>query len=144
MSRGSPRAKPLASGDDFAVANVARVAALNGAQSATYVASVRAGGETNGKAIGFLAIHFDWEPQARTIVEGVRLAPAERAHSRVMLLDAENRVIACSKGNGLLTSAIPSARRDGAREATSTQRGASSPSTRPRATRRIADWDGAA
>ncbi|KQO50403.1 MULTISPECIES: methyl-accepting chemotaxis protein [unclassified Methylobacterium] len=101
------RAKPLASGDDFAVANVARVAALNGAQSATYVASVRAGGETNGKAIGFLAIHFDWEPQARTIVEGVRLAPAERAHSRVMLLDAENRVIACSKGNGLLTERYP-------------------------------------
>ncbi|KQP00280.1 methyl-accepting chemotaxis protein [Methylobacterium sp. Leaf91] len=89
-------AKPLASGDDFAVANVAQVAALNGSQSATYVASVREGGETNGKAIGFLAIHFDWEPQARTIVEGVRLAPAERAHSRVMLLDANNRILASS------------------------------------------------
>ncbi|WP_019902970.1 methyl-accepting chemotaxis protein [Methylobacterium sp. 77] len=101
------QAKPLASGDDFAVANVARLAALNGSQSATYVASVREGGETNGQPIGFLAIHFDWEPQARTIVEGVRLAPAERDHSRVMLLDAENRVIACSKGKGILSERYP-------------------------------------
>lgn len=97
----------LTSGDDFTVANVARVQALNGAQSATYVASVREGGEARGKAIGLLAIHFDWEPQARAIVDGVRLAPADRAHSRVMLLDADDRVIACSLGKGLLQERYP-------------------------------------
>ncbi|MDR7039249.1 hypothetical protein J2X36_004022 [Methylobacterium sp. BE186] len=101
------RARRLTCGDEFAVADVGRSAGLGGAQTATYAASVREGGEAMGRPLGYLAIHFDWEPQARAVVEGVRLAADERARSRVLLLDAENRVLACSKGKGLLSERYP-------------------------------------
>lgn len=96
-------AMALRSGDDFSTADVRTETRLGDAQVATYCASVRAGGRTDGQPLGILAIHFDWQPQARAIVEGVRLASNERESSRVMLLDAASRVIACSKGSGLLT-----------------------------------------
>ncbi|WP_020181280.1 methyl-accepting chemotaxis protein [Methylopila sp. M107] len=99
--------RQLASGDDFAVADIDRCAKLGGAQVATYVASVREGGAVDGRPTGVLAIHFDWEPQARAVVEGVRLAPAEAARSRVLLIDAANRVIAASDGKGILTERFP-------------------------------------
>ncbi|MEE7461039.1 chemotaxis protein [Methylobacterium fujisawaense] len=96
-------AMALRSGDDFSTADVRMEALLNDAQVATYCASVRAGGRADGQPLGILAIHFDWQPQARAIVESVRLDANEREGSRVMLLDAANRVIACSRGRGLLT-----------------------------------------
>jgi hypothetical protein len=97
----------LRSGDDFMAADVAHSEAMGGAQVATYIASVREAGERGGAPIGLLAIHFDWEPQARAVVEGVRLAPGERERSRVMLLDADRRVVACSRGEGLLRERYP-------------------------------------
>ncbi|GJE55797.1 MULTISPECIES: methyl-accepting chemotaxis protein [Methylobacterium] len=100
-------ARGLRSGEDFAAGEVMRQPALGGAQVATYLASVRAGGEAQGRPLGYLAIHFDWEPQARAIVEGVRLMPGERERSRVMLLDAANRVLACSRGQGILGERYP-------------------------------------
>lgn len=96
------RAAALTSGDDYAVADVTEIPALRNAQVATYAASVREGGVSNGRPIGVLAIHFDWESQARTIVQGVRIAPAERHRTRVMLLDAQHRVIAASNEVGIL------------------------------------------
>ena len=71
-------ARDLASGDDFAVADIARQTLLGDAITATYATAVRAGGRADGAPIGVLAIHFDWEPQARTIVQGVRLNEDER------------------------------------------------------------------
>ncbi len=56
----------------------------------------------NGRPLGVLGIHFDWEPQARAIVDGVRLSPEEAKVSRVMLVDARKRVIAASDGCGIL------------------------------------------
>ncbi|WP_103121967.1 methyl-accepting chemotaxis protein [Methylopila sp. Yamaguchi] len=100
-TRWFAKAKSLASGDDFAVAEIDRCAELGGAQVATYVASVREDGAPHGKPLGFLAIHFDWEPQARSIVEGVRLTAEEAAQSRVLLLDAGHRVIAGTRGAAL-------------------------------------------
>lgn len=97
----------LASGDDFVAADIERAAALNGAQVATYVAQVRENGDAHGRPLGLLAIHFDWEPQARAVVQGVRLAPAEAARSRVLLLDARGRVIASSDGRGALQEIFP-------------------------------------
>ena len=38
--------------------------------------------------IGVLAIHFDWQAQARAIVDGVRVAQEDRARTRVLLVDA--------------------------------------------------------
>jgi hypothetical protein len=95
------RGTRLSSGDDYAVADVARCTALHKSQVATYIASVREGGESNGRPIGLLAIHFDWEPQASAIVEGVRLTPEEARRTRVMLVDATGRIIAWTGGTSL-------------------------------------------
>ncbi|WP_245479550.1 methyl-accepting chemotaxis protein [Hansschlegelia zhihuaiae] len=99
--------RELPSGDEFAVADIDRCARLGNAQVATYVASVREGGLVDGRATGVLAIHFDWEPQARAVVKGVRLDPAEAERSRVMLVDAHDRVIAASDGRGILSERFP-------------------------------------
>lgn len=95
--------KALASGNDYHAGDIAVEPLLGGAKAATYVATVREGGVADGRPLGLLAIHFDWEPQARTVVEGVRLRPEEKARSRVLILDAANRVIAASDGQGVLT-----------------------------------------
>ena len=91
------RAMGLATGDDYTVADVARSAQLRDAEVATYATAVRAGGAMHGMPLGVLAIHFDWEPQARAIVQGVRLSEDEARRSRVMLVDARKRVIASSE-----------------------------------------------
>jgi methyl-accepting chemotaxis protein-like sensor len=97
----------LASGEDYAVGDINACALLGGAQVATYVASVREGGDARGKPLGVLAVHFDWEPQARAIVQGVRLTQEEASRTRVMLVDAKRKIIAASDGRGILTSEFP-------------------------------------
>lgn len=106
-------AAALRSGDGFTAVDIRTEPRLGGAQVATYCGSVRAEGRADGAPLGVLAIHFDWQPQARTIVEGVRLGAGERERTRVMLLDAGNRVIACSQGIGVLSEIYPL--RDGGR-----------------------------
>jgi hypothetical protein len=96
-----------ASGDDYIVAGIAKCAALNGVPVATYAAAVREGGEPRGKPIAVLGVHFDWAPQAKAVVDGVRLSPEEMERSRVLLLDARNRVIAASDGRGILEESFP-------------------------------------
>ncbi|MEH3147021.1 MAG: methyl-accepting chemotaxis protein [Methylobacterium frigidaeris] len=96
----------LASGDDYVAGDIRREERLGGAQVATYCASVRAGGEAAGAPVGVLAIHFDWEPQARAIVQGIRVMPEDRARTRVLLLDAGGRVIAASDGAGVLSERL--------------------------------------
>lgn len=95
------------SGDEFAVADIGIAAALNRQAVATYTTAVRAGGDAQGEAIGVLAIHFDWSPQSQGIVDGVRLTPEEATRSRVMLLDADFRVIAASDHVGVLSERFP-------------------------------------
>ncbi|MFC0240863.1 methyl-accepting chemotaxis protein [Rhodopseudomonas telluris] len=94
------QARRLHSGDDYVAGDIERMPQLGNATVATYCASVRSQGRRDGAPIGILAIHFDWEPQARAIVEGVRLDPHDKA--RVLLLDSNYRVIAASDGQGLL------------------------------------------
>lgn len=108
------QAAALDHGDAYVAADVARQDGLGGAQVATYCASVRAGGIATGKPLGVLAIHFDWEAQARAIVEGVRVAPEDKGRTRVLLVDAQHRVLAASDGRGALTETLAI---DGAREA---------------------------
>jgi hypothetical protein len=106
----------LNSGDDYICADICREPGLNGAFVATYAASVREGGHTNGRQTGLLAIHFDWEPQARAIVEGVRVAPEDRKRTRVLLADGRRRILASSDGQGLLTEMLavdPTGRQNG-------------------------------
>jgi hypothetical protein len=92
-----------ASGDEYAVADIVRCAALDNQPVATYAASIREGAATDGRVIGVLAAHFDWGPQSQTIVDNVRLTPEERGRTRVMLLDAQSRVIAASDRRGVLS-----------------------------------------
>jgi Methyl-accepting chemotaxis protein (MCP) signalling domain len=94
----------LRSGDDYVAGDIERQPLLGNAPVATYCASVREGGEAHGKPLGVLAIHFDWETQARTIVEGIRV---DDDKARVLLLDSKFRVIAASDGQGLLTEHVP-------------------------------------
>jgi hypothetical protein len=100
------RAAALPNGDAYVAAEVAARPLLGGAQAATYCAGVREGGRADGRPLGVLAIHFDWEPQARAIVQGVRMAPEDRARTRVLLVDAAQRVIAASDGAGLLSERL--------------------------------------
>jgi len=97
-------ARGLRSGDDYVASDVECQPLLGGAQVATYCASVREGGKADGKPIGVLAIHFDWEPQARAIVQGVRVGANDKA--RVLLVDSSFRVIAASDGQGLLSERV--------------------------------------
>ncbi len=97
-------AHALRSGDDYVASDIECQPLLGGAQVATYCASVRAEGKANGQPIGVLAIHFDWEPQARAIVQGVRVGANDKA--RVLLVDSNFRVIAASDGKGLLTERV--------------------------------------
>ena len=100
------RGHQLSSGDEYAVDDVTTDAILGGAQIASYAASVRENGRTDGRPLGVLGIHFDWEPQAKAIVEGVRLTPEERSYTRALLVDSSNRVIASSDGMGVLTESL--------------------------------------
>jgi len=94
----------LRSGDAYVAGDIERQPLLGNAQIATYCASVREGGDANGKPLGVLAIHFDWEAQARAIVEGIRVNDDK---ARVLLVDSKFRVIAASDGQGLLTERVP-------------------------------------
>jgi hypothetical protein len=103
------------SGDDFTVADVTANPLLGGAAVATYGAAIRKGGETHGKPIGVLGIFFDWAPQAETVVNGVGLDGEEKARSRVMILDADLRVIAASDKAGVFKETYPLDRSQGDR-----------------------------
>jgi len=94
----------LRSGDDYVAGDIERQPRLGNAPVATYCASVREGGDANGRPLGVLAIHFDWETQARAIVEGVRV---DDDKARVLVVDSKFRVIASSDGQGLLTERVP-------------------------------------
>jgi hypothetical protein len=94
----------LRSGDDYVAGDIERQPLFGNAPVATYCASVREGGHANGRPLGVLAIHFDWETQARTIVEGIRV---DDDKARVLLVDSNFRVIASSDGHGLLTERMP-------------------------------------
>jgi hypothetical protein len=94
-----------ADGDAYAVEDISFSEAL-GSTVATYATAVRRGGETDGEAIGTLGVFFDWAPQTRAILDGLRLTDEERARTRCLLLDSAGRVIASSDGSGVLTERV--------------------------------------
>lgn len=102
------------SGADFTVADIAECISLDGAPVATYATAIRRGGRSDGPVVGVLGIHFDWAPQARAIVQGVRLLPEEADITRCLLVDASHRVIASSDGVGLLSETVAFDTRHGA------------------------------
>lgn len=99
------KALATASGEDFVVDDIAR-SALDNKLVATYATAIRKDGEAHGDVIGVIGIFFDWQTQAQSVVEGVRLVDDERGRTRCLLLDSRFRVIASSDGNGVLTERI--------------------------------------
>jgi hypothetical protein len=90
-------------GSAYAVADIAAVPRLDGALVATYAAAIRESETETGAPLGVLGIFFDWQPQSRTVVNGVRLREDESATTRCLLIDQNHRVIAASGGRGVLT-----------------------------------------
>jgi hypothetical protein len=96
------KAMATRTGDDFVVTDIETSAPLDQAAVATYATAIRRGGNTDGKPIGALGIFFDWAPQAASVVKGVGLTDEEWGNCRVMLVDANHRIIASSDGVGVL------------------------------------------
>jgi hypothetical protein len=94
-----------ADGDAYAVQDITSSTALR-STVATYATAVRRGGRTDGEVVGTLGVFFDWAPQTRAILEGLRLSDDERDRTRSLLLDATGRVIASSDGQGVLTERL--------------------------------------
>lgn len=101
------QAMQTTSGNDYGVEDVRFVNELQNSQTAIYTTAVREGGDENGRILGALGIAFDWAPQAEAIVKGVRLSPEDQKHTRVMLVDRQQRVIASSDDQGVLTEVYP-------------------------------------
>lgn len=91
-----------ASGDDYVVDDVATDPAHKNRPVALYAAAVRAGGKVDGEAIGALGVFFDWGAQSRTIVrDEPTFTDEEWSRTRVLLLDANQRIIAASDDRDL-------------------------------------------
>lgn len=90
------RAMNTRDGTEFAACDVQRAALLGQAPVAVYSTAIRAGGASDGEAIGALGIFFDWEKQAQDVVGKVRLTEEEKKFTRCMILNADYRVIATS------------------------------------------------
>lgn len=101
------KALGTATGDAFAVCDIAREPLLEDAAVAAYSTAIRREGDAHGEPIGALGIFFDWEPQAQAVVRNIALTNDERRSCRVMLLNADHQVIAASDGQGLLTEHYP-------------------------------------
>lgn len=91
-------AAAAATADHFTAAPVVRRRELEEAAVMSFAAPVFEGG----RAIGVLVTHFDWQDQAAAVLQAMRLGAEERARSRLLLLDGEQRVLAASDGLGLL------------------------------------------
>lgn len=90
------RALRTRSGSEFVACDIQNVTELDNSAVAAYSTAIREGGNAGGRAIGVLGIFFDWQKQSQTVVDSVRLSKEERAGTRCMIIDADNRIIASS------------------------------------------------
>ncbi len=91
------------SGDEYIVDDIYRDPLHENKMVAVYATAVRAGGKVSGKAVGALGVYFDWDEQARVIVQKEpALSDDEWKRTRVMLLDQNFRITASSDNNDLL------------------------------------------
>lgn len=100
------QAMQTGSGNAYSVADVAACPALAGAPVATYAAAIREDGDVHGRVVGVLGVHFDWAPQAQSVVDAARLGAGDASNTRVLLLDARHRVLAASDRTGMLDETV--------------------------------------
>jgi hypothetical protein len=89
-------------GSEFVASDISQNAQLGNAHVATYSTAIREAGHATGKPLGVLGVFFDWEKQSQAVVDGVRLAPEERAHTRCLILDSNYRILVASDRCNLL------------------------------------------
>jgi hypothetical protein len=88
------------------VDDVRRSPSLGQAPVLTYAAAVREGARFTGAPIGVLAVHFDWEGQARSVLAPDPVLPgADR--TRLIIADRHGLVLAASDGEGALSETLP-------------------------------------
>lgn len=98
------KAMATTSGDQYVVDDIFYDSLHDNKLAAVYAATVRKEGKINGKIVGVLGVIFDWEDQAKTIVQTEpSLSEDEWKRSRVILLDHSMRIIAASDDNGTLS-----------------------------------------
>jgi hypothetical protein len=91
------------SGDQYVADDIAYSSLHDGKLVAVYAAAVRKEGKKDGKKVGVLGVVFNWEDQAKAIVQTEpSLSENEWACSRVLLLDQHMRIIAASDNAGIL------------------------------------------
>jgi hypothetical protein len=96
------KAMQTTKGDQYTVDEIKPFSSHGGAPMAVYAATVREGGQMDGKIIGVLGVYFDWGAQGKAIVcTEPPFNEAEWTRTRVLLLDDKYRVIAASDGQGL-------------------------------------------
>lgn len=94
------------SGEQYYAGEVTVEPLLNNAQSCAFSAGVRGADNRLNTVIGVIGIFFDWENQASSVINGVRLSDDERSRSRVMMVDANHKIIACSDAETRLGESI--------------------------------------
>lgn len=92
-------------GDQYHAGAVQQEPLLENARSCIFSAAVF-GGAQGRERIGTIGILFDWQNQARSVIDGVRLSDEERARSQLMLVDAQHRLIASSDPKAQLGTSI--------------------------------------
>jgi hypothetical protein len=98
------KAFETASGDDYVVDDIFPDPLHDHKMVAVYATAVRKGGKVDGKKLGVLGVYFDWDEQAKTIVEKEpALSEDEWKRTRVMLLDHNLRIIAASDQKDMLS-----------------------------------------
>ena len=97
------KAMATTSGDQYVADDISHDSLHGDKLVAVYAATVRKDGKKDGKTVGVLGVMFDWEDQAKTIVQTEpSLSEDEWKRSRVILLDQKMRIIAASDNNGIL------------------------------------------
>jgi hypothetical protein len=97
------KAMATTSGDQYVADDISHDSLHGDKLVAVYAATVRKDGKKDGKIVGVLGVMFDWEDQAKTIVQTEpSLSEDEWKRSRVILLDQKMRIIAASDNNGIL------------------------------------------
>lgn len=101
------KALATTSGDQYVVDDIAHDSLHDDKLTAVYAAAVRKEGNRDGKIVGVLGVMFDWEDQAKTIVQTEpSLSDEEWKRSQVLLLDHRMRIIAASDHTEILSPFI--------------------------------------
>lgn len=95
-----------ASGDQYFAGEVAIEPLLNSSPTCAFSAAVRAKAGKQAPVIGVIGIFFDWQNQADSVINGVRLSDEERSRTRVMMVDANHKIIASSDAQSHLGQSV--------------------------------------